>query len=110
MTYRDKMRIAKWLYRKGTATEEEFKTHFKGASFGGGMPDHCDLFSMAGDRSGKPYLTMTDENIDNYREHQREKRKSCLHVVEAVAAIATSAYALIEWLFPVISQWLKQLR
>lgn len=108
MTRKEEARIAKWLYRKGTATEEEFKARFKDASFGGGLPASCNLFTLSMNNAGEVRLKMTAENIDNYRRHQWEKRKNFLYVAGAVATIAAGAYALWEWLLPVISRCIGQ--
>lgn len=85
MTYREKMRIARWLYRNGPATESEINARF-GAKIKDTHWFDCEFFSIDCPDGENILLAMTDENLDNYR-----------------AAIQAETIAHRDWVEPIVS-------
>ncbi len=97
MTYLEKMNIARWLYRKGSASEKEFSAHFAGKL----MDNHiesCEFFSVTWPNGPDRWLSMTDANRDNYRAARRTEiaeRRDWVEPVVSVLALFCSIAAVI---------------
>lgn len=97
MTYRDRMRIAHWLYRKGAATEDELTRRF-GGKISGRIRDGCEFFTVAYPHGPEPVLEMTDKNIDNYRKalnREIAERREWVEPIVSVLALLCSIAALV---------------
>lgn len=97
MTYRNKMRIARWLYRKGTATEAELNRRF-GGKISGHIRENCEFFTVTYPHGLEPVLEMTDKNIDNYRKalgREIAERREWVEPIVSVLALLCSIAALV---------------
>lgn len=97
MTHRDRMRIAHWLYRKGTATEDELTRRF-GGKISGRIRDGCEFFTVTYPHGPEPVLEMTDKNIDNYRKalsQEIAERREWVEPIVSVLALLCSIAALV---------------
>lgn len=84
MTYREKMKAARWLCHQKAVTFDAFRQKF---------PDidadrivSCEYFTTSTSLNGGGAIQMTDENLDNYR-----------------AAIQAEIIALRDWVEPIVS-------
>lgn len=97
MTYREKMNIARWLYRKGPAPEKDVSDHFAGKLMDNHI-DSCEFFSVTWPNGPDPWLSMTDANRDNYRAARRTEiaeRRDWVEPVVSVLALFCSIAAVI---------------
>lgn len=97
MTYREKMNIARWLYRKGPASEKEVSERFADKLMDRRI-DSCEFFTVTWPQGPEPWLSMTDENRDNYRAARRieiAERRDWVEPVVSVLALFCSIAAVI---------------